>query len=359
MGHSHCPGRRPRLITSTQNSIRICVCAAWTPPYNPMPTIFYLSLYLSRCRGSVNTPQETFFFTSYVAIMLLLLPVLLARNYSGLATGGRAWSVRSDQPNIREWRIHRDHRRHSRRLRRRLLHGPVDHTEGQGQQGQSGGPREGSDILGCQRISRIRYDSRLLLLCQHFWYIRLRLIWTKGRWKKYWCHKWVLKACLHIPTQSPSPSQCLSKFTTVPMVDGQDGLEPILPVILPVTIEIMLNFYRHCDGDGDGVGTCKQAFREFSAVSILKACLHIPCPCPSPCPSPSKFIIVLMVTIGDGYFDGRNGCSTHCEILTVTDTESGSETDLRVHLHWAKANVKATFFLDLCRCWMCSASWIS
>ena len=39
------------------------------------------------------------------------------------------------------------------------------------------------------------------------------------------------------------------------------GLEPILPVRLLVTIDIMLNFDGHCDGDGNGVGTCKQALR--------------------------------------------------------------------------------------------------
>ena len=32
-----------------------------------------------------------------------------------------------------------------------------------------------------------------------------------------------LRVCLHIPTPSPSPSQCLSKFNIVSMVDGQNG----------------------------------------------------------------------------------------------------------------------------------------
>ena len=37
------------------------------------------------------------------------------------------------------------------------------------------------------------------------------------------------------------------------------GSTPILPVRLPITIDTMLNFDGHCDGDGDGVGMCKQA----------------------------------------------------------------------------------------------------
>ena len=70
-----------------------------------------------------------------------------------------------------------------------------------------------------------------------------------------------LKVCLHIPTPTPSPSP--SKFNIVPMVTGsltgRMGLEAILPVKLPVTIDTMLNFDEHSDGDGDGVGMCKQA----------------------------------------------------------------------------------------------------
>ena len=42
---------------------------------------------------------------------------------------------------------------------------------------------------------------------------------------------------------------------------GKMGVRPILPVRLSVTIATMLNFDGHCDGDGDGVGMCKQAFR--------------------------------------------------------------------------------------------------
>ena len=72
-----------------------------------------------------------------------------------------------------------------------------------------------------------------------------------------------LKVCLHIPTQSPSPLECPSKFNIVPMVTGcltgRMGLEAILPVKLTVTIDTMLNFDGHSDGDGDGVGMCKQA----------------------------------------------------------------------------------------------------
>ena len=41
---------------------------------------------------------------------------------------------------------------------------------------------------------------------------------------------------------------------------GRMGLEAILPVKLPVTINTMLNFDGHSDDDGDAVGMCKQAF---------------------------------------------------------------------------------------------------
>ena len=74
-----------------------------------------------------------------------------------------------------------------------------------------------------------------------------------------------LKDCLHIPTLSPSPSQFPSKFNIMSMVmgslTGRMDVSPILPVKLLITISIMLNFDRHCDGDEDGVITCKQTLR--------------------------------------------------------------------------------------------------
>ena len=82
-----------------------------------------------------------------------------------------------------------------------------------------------------------------------------------------------LKVCLHVPTPSPPPSQCMSKFNIVLMVTGsltgRMGDTSILPVKLPITISTMLNFDGHCDGDGDGVGTCKHTFK-----SAVKARLH-------------------------------------------------------------------------------------
>ena len=42
------------------------------------------------------------------------------------------------------------------------------------------------------------------------------------------------------------------------MVDGQNGSGTHSASQTAVTIDIMLNFDGHCDGDG--VGTCKQAF---------------------------------------------------------------------------------------------------
>ena len=58
-----------------------------------------------------------------------------------------------------------------------------------------------------------------------------------------------IKVCLHIPTPSPSPSivYIVSKVT------GRMGVEPILPVRLPVTTGTIIKL----DGDGDGVGMCK------------------------------------------------------------------------------------------------------
>ena len=56
------------------------------------------------------------------------------------------------------------------------------------------------------------------------------------------------------------------RFIIVPMVTdsltGKMGIRPILPVRLSVTIATMLNFDGHCDGDGDGVGMCKQALTQ-------------------------------------------------------------------------------------------------
>ena len=47
---------------------------------------------------------------------------------------------------------------------------------------------------------------------------------------------------------SPLPSNIVS------MLMGRMGLEPILPIKVPVTIGTILNF------DRDGVGKCKQIF---------------------------------------------------------------------------------------------------
>ena len=71
------------------------------------------------------------------------------------------------------------------------------------------------------------------------------------------------RVCLHVPTPSPCSSLSLSSFTIVLMVmvhlTGKMGVEPILPIRLPVTLSTMIKL----DGDGhsDGVGTCKHTFR--------------------------------------------------------------------------------------------------
>ena len=54
------------------------------------------------------------------------------------------------------------------------------------------------------------------------------------------------------------------------MVMGRMGLEPILPVKVPVTIGTILNFDGDCDCDGHGVGTCKQTLiRLFLKAAII------------------------------------------------------------------------------------------
>ena len=69
-----------------------------------------------------------------------------------------------------------------------------------------------------------------------------------------------LKACLHVPTPSQSPSQCPSKFNIVAMVDGQN--------------DIMLNFDGHCYGDGHGVGTCKHSLIGKSSSAPLQNAIN-------------------------------------------------------------------------------------
>ena len=73
-----------------------------------------------------------------------------------------------------------------------------------------------------------------------------------------------VKGVLHVLTRFPSPSQCPSKFIVVPIVTGsltgRKGDRPILPVKLPVTIDIMINFDGHCDGNGNGIGMFRHTF---------------------------------------------------------------------------------------------------
>ena len=59
------------------------------------------------------------------------------------------------------------------------------------------------------------------------------------------------------------------RFNIVPMVTGKMGVEPILPV----TISTMLNFDRDWHGDGDGVGTCKQALILVRRQVLVNACM--------------------------------------------------------------------------------------
>ena len=53
---------------------------------------------------------------------------------------------------------------------------------------------------------------------------------------------------LHVPTPCPSPSQSPSKFNIV--LTGRNG-----------SIGTILNFDGECNGDGHGVGTCRQTLQ--------------------------------------------------------------------------------------------------
>ena len=44
--------------------------------------------------------------------------------------------------------------------------------------------------------------------------------------------------------------------------------------------------------------------------------------------------------------------------VEVLQCPSSTVISIKVHLHWAKANVKAIFFFDLCRCTIWTLNWI-
>ena len=52
---------------------------------------------------------------------------------------------------------------------------------------------------------------------------------------------------------------------------GRMGVQPILPVKVPVTIGTMLNFDGDCDGDGHGVGTCKHSLSHKTKIATLES----------------------------------------------------------------------------------------
>ena len=70
--------------------------------------------------------------------------------------------------------------------------------------------------------------------------------------------------CRHVQTPSPSLSLSPTSFIIVSMVmarlTGKMGSTPILPVRRAATIDTMIKL------EGDGVGTCKQA---FSVIPVL------------------------------------------------------------------------------------------
>ena len=63
----------------------------------------------------------------------------------------------------------------------------------------------------------------------------------------------ILKVCSHIPMPSPSPWPSPPKFN-----------------ILPIIIDTMLNFNEDGYSDGDGIGMCKQTFKNESPTDSLR-----------------------------------------------------------------------------------------
>ena len=69
--------------------------------------------------------------------------------------------------------------------------------------------------------------------------------------------KFTFKACTHNVTV-PVSIKSLPKFITVLTMAGRMGVQPILPVRVPVIIDTMINF----DGGRHGDVMCKQSFRK-------------------------------------------------------------------------------------------------
>ena len=82
--------------------------------------------------------------------------------------------------------------------------------------------------------------------------------------------KYSFGVCLHVPTPSPSLPLSPSKFDIVLMVMGslssRMGDRPILPVKLPITVDLMLNFDRDSDSGRDVVLTSKQTFTQSTKI---------------------------------------------------------------------------------------------
>ena len=84
-----------------------------------------------------------------------------------------------------------------------------------------------------------------------------------------------IKACLHVPSPSPSPChhghcQMYIVWIVIDCLTDRLGSEPILYIKRSISIGTMLNFDGDCDCDrhGDGDGTCKQPFNSSISHSL-------------------------------------------------------------------------------------------
>ena len=74
------------------------------------------------------------------------------------------------------------------------------------------------------------------------------------------------------------------------------GLSLFLPVKLPITIDTMLNFDGHCDGDGNGVGMCKHTFTGVTVDAVVMSDWIDSPTRHSACPATNRSVISLLLS---------------------------------------------------------------